>query len=274
MLLKTRMERYFTDEEESAVRTRKNQDLYQKIYNDNDLTSSNVTVLDNASEIDISKIKELVQNREGYKRVRDYQSVLKTPSMEDEQEEYDIYEDIDNKIYDINMILEDAKSKRGTSEREKYRSLRNTQYDILSKLDLNEVGESENKDDEDEMATDFFTQDKTGKDFITSLHTEMKGVDEKLVKTSADLFSDLRGSDDTILTEAITEETAKTVTTTTTEEDETFYTSHMSFTKEDFEGFQNLQTTVKKNNRLIKILIAILIMLIVATCVFVVINMI
>ena len=270
MLLKTRMERYFTDQEEIA-RTSKNQDLYQDIYTD--LPSSNVTVLNNESEIDISKIKELVQNREGYKRVKDYQTVLNTPSLDEDNEEYDIYEDIDNKIYDINMILEDAKSKRGPSDREKYRSLRNTQYDILSKLNLNEAAEP---DPEDEMVTDFFTQDKTMKDFITSLHTEVTGGEEKTLsqtKTSVDLFADLKGSDNTILTEAITEEKAKTVKTTS-EEDETFYTSHMNFTKEDFEGFQNLQSTVKKNNKLIKVLIAILTVIIIAVAGFVVFTMI
>lgn len=270
MLLKTRMERYFEGEEE-IVRTKKNQDLYQDIYND--LPSSNVTVLNNESEIDISKIKELVQNREGYKRVREYQSILKTPSLDDDKEEYDIYEDIDNKIYDINMILEDAKSKRGTSERERYRSLRNTQYDILSKLDLNEASEPEQ---EDEMVTDFFTKDKTIKDFITSLHTEIKGTDETTItqtKTSVDLFADLKGSDNTILTEAITEEKAKEVKKAN-EDDETFYTNHMNFTKEDFEGFQNLQTTVKKNNRLIKVLIAVLTVIIIAVASFVIFTMI
>jgi len=248
------MERYLDDQEEIA-RTRKNQDLYEDIYNS--LPSSNVAVLDNESEIDISKLKELSQNREGYKRVRQYQSILETDTTNDDQEEYDIYEDIDNKVYDINMILEDAKSKRGTSERERYRNLRNTQYDILSKLNLNEQPEIE------EMSTDFFTQDKTMKELVASICNNSLEDDtvESKSKTAVDLFEDLKGGENTILTEAITNtETVKV----TTEEENTFYTDRLNFTKDDFDGFQNLQTNVKKNNKLMKVLISILTIILVA----------
>lgn len=259
--MKTRMERYF-DEQDEVARTKKNQDLYEDIYNN--LPSSNVTVLDTGSEIDISKIKELVESREGYKRVRQYQSIMKTPDIEEEKEEYDIYKDIDNKIYDINMILEDAKSKRVISDREKYRNMRNTQYDILSKLNLSEEPEVE------EMVSDFFTQDKAMKSFITNIHKEVKESNDKTgvqSKVSVDLFEDLKGGENTILTEALTEEKINSAPNNATE-DAGFYTSHFNFTKEDFEGFQNLQTTVKKNNKLIKVLITILMIVLIAIVVF------
>jgi hypothetical protein len=242
------MERYLSTQNESA-RTTKNKNIYDDLYNNN-LPSSNVSLLDNESEIDISKINELVQNREGYKRVKEFESVLKPKILENDKEEYDIYEDIDNKIYDINMILEEAKSKRGTSEREKYRNLQNTQYNILSKLDLNENEEPEI----DEMVTDFFTKDKAIKELMDD---DVKEKTRSETKTSVDLFEDLKGNEDTILTEAISENKVNTHTKST-EEDSTFYTNHLSFTKEDFEDFQNLQTTVKKNNLLIKVLITIL----------------
>jgi hypothetical protein len=248
----------YVEDQETIARTSKNQDLYQDIYSS--LPSSNVLVPNNESEIDISKLKELTENREGYRRIKDYQSVLNTPASEDEHEEYDIYEDIDNKIYDINQILEDAKSKRVLTDREKYHNLRNTQYNILSKLDLDE----KINEDSEEMVTDFFTKDKTGNDFITALHnelTETKGDAVASNKTSADLFDNLKGEGDTILTEAVKEDKIKTVPSG---EDSTFYTNHLSFTKDDFEGLQTLQTTVKKNNRLIKVLITIFTIILIA----------
>jgi hypothetical protein len=261
-VMKSRMDRYNNDQDQGA-RTAKNQNLYGDIYSST-LSSSNVALLDNESEIDISKIKELVQNREGYKRVKELEPVLQTKTAPLEEEKYDIYEDIDNKIYDINMILEEAKAKRPTSDREKYRSLKNTQYNILSNLNLNEEKE------EDEMVTDFFTQDKTMKSLVTSFNDEDKEEKEKTrsdAKTSVDLFEDLKGNNGTVLTEPVKEE--KPVLNKT-DEANTFYTSHMNFTKEDFEDFQILQTTVKKNNRLIKVLITTLIVVLVAIVIFLV----
>lgn len=246
--MKSRMDRYNNVEQNQSARTKKNQDLYEDIYS-NTFSSSNVTLLDNASEIDISRIQELVQNREGYNRIKEFKSILKTPVAEEENENYDIYEDIDNKIYDINMILEEAKAKRGTSEREKYRNLKNTQYNILTKLNLNE------EEEKDEMVTDFFTQDKTIKDLLVTLDEDKN--QELQTKTSLDLFENLKGNN-TVLTEPISEETKK-ININNSEENDTFYTSHLNFTKEDFEDFQSLHNTVKKNNTLIKVLISILI---------------
>lgn len=256
--MKTRMERYVENLDDTA-RIKKNEELYEDIYNN--LPSSNISSLDNESEIDLSKIKEIVSSREGYKRVKEYQSIVKTKDdLEEENEEYDIYEDIDNKIYDINMILEDAKSKRVVSEREKYRNLRNTQYDILSKLEFKD----EKEETEEMMATDFFTQDKEIKGLIKDVNKSNDEIRDNFTeetshtKTSSDLFDSLKGNENTILTEAIKEDTVINEMTDFNNKENTFYTSHLSFTKEDFEGFQNLQTTVKKNNRLIKVLITVL----------------
>jgi hypothetical protein len=255
------MERYLNNQDQPA-RTTKNHDLYETIYND--LPSSDVDTRTNESEIDISKIKELIQSREGYNRIKQYESVLKTPVLDDDNEEYDIYDDIDNKIYDINTILENARANRTTSEREKYRNLRNTQYDILSRLNLNEETPTQ---ESDEMVTDFFTQDKSLQNMITNLHSNINESDSKAEPqnlTSADLFEDLKGNENTILTEAVTPEKESQIEIKK-EEDATFYTDHLNFTKDDFEGFQNLQTTVKKNNKLVKVMISILAIILVAT---------
>ena len=49
--------------------------------------------------------------------------------------------------------------------------------------------------------------------------------------------------------------------------DKSFYTSSMSFSKEDFEGFEELEKSVKKNSIITTIMIVLLIIFIVATLV-------
>lgn len=83
--MKTRMERYKVNQERTC-RTQKNEALYEKIY-EKALPSSDVALLDNESEIDISKIKDLVQQREGYKRIKEFESVLLKPNLEENDEE-------------------------------------------------------------------------------------------------------------------------------------------------------------------------------------------
>ena len=47
--------------------------------------------------------------------------------------------------------------------------------------------------------------------------------------------------------------------------DKSFYTNSMSFSKEDFEGFDELEKTVKKNNKMVKLGIVALVLLALAT---------
>ena len=54
--MRTRMDKYHNNEE-LLERTSKNDSLYEQLYREKQTLSSNVTVLDNIDEIDISKIK-------------------------------------------------------------------------------------------------------------------------------------------------------------------------------------------------------------------------
>ena len=232
--MKTRTERYL-DNNEDVVRTNKNKELYDDIYKNSPLSYTPIN--NNENEIDITKLNELLQNREGYRKVSKYREIVNDEYLEEDNIESDIYKEIDEKIYDINLILEDAKNKREDSL--KTRSLRNTQYNILSKLDLNE------KNEEPEMDKEFFSKDKV----IDTLMEEN------------DLLDELKGKDNTILTGPINNNEVS---------NDSFYTSKLNFTKEDFEGFQDLQTTVKKNNTLIKYLISLLVIVLISISAFVI----
>ena len=61
--MRSRMDRYYKDEE-MLQRTSRNDLLYEELYKEKQEPTSNITVLDNINEIDISKIKEIVSDRE------------------------------------------------------------------------------------------------------------------------------------------------------------------------------------------------------------------
>jgi hypothetical protein len=271
--MQSRMEKYYSNNND-LERSRKNNKLYEDI---NDSTpSTSVTLMDNVSEIDISKIKEMLSNREDYQRVKKYQDIVKKDDDEEEKTEYDIYEDIENKIYDINSILEEARSKRETNdERENRRKLKSTQYNILSKLDLKAMDEEDIKEKE-EMVSDFFTNDKDITKLIEKSVVEEK--EEATEMTTTDLFASLKSTEDTIMTEPIInsdetkDEKIELEDTVEEKQADTFYTNVMSFTKEDFEELHNLHTTVKSNNRLIRGLILVLIIIMLAIGTYVLMN--
>jgi hypothetical protein len=263
--MKTRIEKYHKNS--NLKRTQKNDHLYEKLY-EIDSTPVEVELLDNVKEIDISKIKEMIDNREEYKSMQKYRQIVKTEDAETEPT-YDIYEDIENKMYDINNILEKAKSKRDP-ENEAGKKLRNTQYNILSKLDLNEAIKEQEEDAEiEEMVTDFFTHSG-------DLSKIIEKEDEIEVDKSGDLFSSLKSNNEnTVLTEPIKNEQIKNKEAKDEAElmkDNSFYTNVHSFVKEDFEELQHLQGVVKKNNKLIKIMITILIISIIVLLVLFAIN--
>ena len=67
--MRSRMDRYI-ESNEVLERTSKNDALYEELYKEKQTPRSNVTVLDNINEIDISKIKDIVNSREEYRKTR------------------------------------------------------------------------------------------------------------------------------------------------------------------------------------------------------------
>ena len=73
--MRSRMDRYYKDEE-MLQRTSRNDLLYEELYKEKQEPTSNITVLDNINEIDISKIKEIVNDRENYRKLRNYEDLV------------------------------------------------------------------------------------------------------------------------------------------------------------------------------------------------------
>ena len=192
--MKSRMDKYYKDED-VMQRTSKNDSLYEELYRQKQMPRSNITVIDNVNEIDITKIKTMVDSRENYKRVRDYENIV-NPMDTYRKSEIDYhFDEIDNSNYDINEIL---KNKRSNKEYDstKVRRINNALYDIMER-------ERDIHEEDDESFDLFNTMSRTA------------------VREDTDLFSNLK---DTAVIEKQEEK----------EIEEEFYTNTTKFDSDDF----------------------------------------
>ena len=184
--MSSRMNKYYEEPENLMTRTTRNQDLYKDISKselENYSIKSNATILgDNKNEIDVEKIKKILDTK--------YNEVPKRKTIKIEEEEEEIIEKEDTKEYDINQILEKAKEEKIVNyEEERLRKLRDTQFDILNNLELEEDRE-ENEKEKDDLA-----------ELINTI-----AFNEKHNNEEVDLLSALQGEDNTEVFGAMKEE--------------------------------------------------------------------
>ena len=110
-------------------RSEKNKELYNDLYKDTNY--SNMVVIDDSNEIDINKIKQIIDKEKRPTREtnnNDFYSSLKDYYQISDKEE-------PKKTYDINEVLRDAKNKRDIiEEANEKRKIEN--YKFKSNLDL------------------------------------------------------------------------------------------------------------------------------------------
>ena len=198
--MKSRMDKYYKNEE-VLQRTAKNDTLYDELYREKQVPRSNVSVIDNVNEIDISKIKTMVDSRENYKRVRNYNNIVNPiDSYRDTSIDYS-FDEIDYSNYDINEIIKNKRSdKNYEDESSKVRRITNKEYEILSSLEHNER--------EVEMSEDLINHEKQLKDLFDT-------VSRAAINENTDLFSNLKDDEEE-------------------EPEETFYTNTSKFESDDF----------------------------------------
>ena len=140
--MKSRMDRYYKDED-VMQRTSKNDSLYEELYRQKQIPRSNITVIDNVNEIDITKIKSMVDSRENYRRVRNYENITNPIDTYRKSEINYHFDEIDNSNYDINEILKNKRSNK-TYDSTKVRRINNIEYDIMSRREENVNDEIDN----------------------------------------------------------------------------------------------------------------------------------
>lgn len=223
-------------------RVAKNDDLYKQINNselDNFNVRSNATVIGNQErEIDVEQIKKILDKR--------YNSAPKRRSIRIEERPHEnIISDEPTKEYDLTKVLEKAKDEKvETYEENRAKKLRNTQYNILSNLNIDGEEKEEVKATPEENLMNLIN---------TITINEAKKLEEKNSNSNdidpLDILSDLKGDDDTQVYESMETEVTKITEIKEKENnnqitevknknqeklDNSFYTSNL-FKKNDFE---------------------------------------
>lgn len=225
-------------------RVAKNNDLYKQINNselDNFNVRSNATVIGNQErEIDVEQIKKILDKR--------YNSAPKRRSIRIEERPHEnIISDEPTKEYDLTKVLEKAKDEKvETYEENRAKKLRNTQYNILSNLNIEGEEKEEVKATPEENLMNLIN---------TITINEAKKLEEKNSNSNdidpLDILSDLKGDDDTQVYESMETEVTKITEIKEKEKennnqitevknknqeklDNSFYTSNL-FKKNDFE---------------------------------------
>lgn len=270
--MKTRMEKYYDEENNNiALRQQKNEKLYENIdeYEVDDYKiEANATVLDNnAKNIDVEKIKKILDTK--YNKQPKRRSIV----LEDEEyQEPNISLD-ETREYDINAILERARSEKEVDyEKERLKKIRDTQFDILNSLDI----EEEEKEEEDKSSQNNELMDLINT--ITAKELEVKNTKKEKDLDPLDILTDLKGSDDTVVVDGVHEEEesvgetspimsleeADKIKPTIMENKTQDLTSTLQFTQSDFDDFNDLKKEVKSSRALIYIIIVIVSLIFIA----------
>ena len=182
-----RMDRYNGNTNtSSSSRIDKNQELYQNFSSNSIYT--NITDVTNANAYEINNNKTSHTTREEYQNLRKFQDVEPLPKSKKELEDVNyLYQKRENKVYDINSVLEEARKNRvEKDELEEKRKLKNNAYNILSgsnKKKLEEYREEKKK----RLTT---PEEEEIRELIDTIASKtLAGEIDK--ETSVDLLSDL-----------------------------------------------------------------------------------
>ena len=229
----------------SITRTSKNRHLYDEI--NYKIGYEEIENLDTQTRIDLSELTNpSIKDRESYHKTKDFIDRSKQPVQKQEPEV------VEEKIYDINTVLEEAKKNRVKyDELEKKRRLRENNYATLA--DTNVKLEKEKQEINEKELTDLINT-------ITS-HTLVNEIKEaenlEHTGNNEEILSELLATNvDLHLEEGIAQEF--TSNNKVTEVDDSFYTKSMDLSEQDFELSEELEQDRKIK---IKIIIVVLVIL-------------
>ena len=129
-----RMDRYESKDVQRTSRMDKNRELYQNV--SNNVVYANITDVTNANAFEINNNSEdNYKTRESYQQMKKYQNIENVPKTKKELDDFNhLYQKKENKIYDINTFLEEARKNRETDDLEEKRRLKNNAYNVLAGL--------------------------------------------------------------------------------------------------------------------------------------------
>jgi hypothetical protein len=268
--MKSRSEKYYDEEKKIyQSRTSRNSNLYKEIskseIDDFNIASNAKVIGENASNsVNVDKLKEILEKN--YHDIPKRREVKLVPEIEENPIEFE-----ETKEYDINAILEKAREEKEVDyEKERLKKLRDTQYDILKNLDI-----------EEEPKETKAAGEKTKEELLELINTITENELQKTKLDPLDILTDLKGNDSntmvmganetTGILKDLVEEKQKTETTSKTPKehkenkiDNSFYTNSLSFTQSDFDDFNDLKEDIKSHKIILHIIIVIITIAIIA----------
>ena len=182
----SRMDRY-KSETSPLSRTSKNQELYQNV--SNNTIYANITDVTNANAFEIKNNNKTSRTtRESYQQMKKYQNVEPVPRTRKELDDFNyLYPKKENKVYDINSVLEAARKNRVEKDnKEEKRKLKNNEYNILSGVNK-EALEKYREEKKKRMLT---PEEEEIRELVDTIASKtLAGEIDKA--TSVDLLSDL-----------------------------------------------------------------------------------
>lgn len=175
----TRMERYNNSLEDVKItkRSDKNKDLYEKVK----VTEMNPEYIDiNTTNVyEIGSINDVTKRRSSYQKLRSLDDVLEKERTITPLEEKPLPKE--ERLYNIDEILKRAKE---TYKDEDKKRLLNTEYNILTKLDLDKVTSNDgfNKDHYKKMVDDLYSEKEIKQDDGKELFADLMEDENKEIK--------------------------------------------------------------------------------------------
>lgn len=226
--------------DETSSRSARNKKLYEELYNTG--TYSNSVVIDQSKEIDISKIKEIIDKEKNTSEKKNRPDI----NFDDVTKK-----ELEQKVYDINEVLKSAKEKRDIIE-EASEKRKNSKYE--SHLDIEEELSKTRK------VYDKILQEET--ELLDIMNTLANVQAEGSTNSYKDITSDsIKQKTATVQKVELPEDKIEKIDDDGKETTE-YSTNTFMFSKKDFDS-EELAEEIKESNGFIKLLIALLIIAII-----------
>lgn len=283
----SRMDRYKTEEQEHSnySRSDKNKDLYQNIGSNTSYT--NFTDVGRVNAVSLDDARKNYRTREGYQTIKEYSQVERRPKVKKELDEFNyLYQDHENRVYDINSVIENAKKNRGEKDAlEAKRKLKNTNYNILASLNPKELEKyrkekvERNKPDEHELRglIDTITSKtlageiskETGVDLLSDLMAT-SAMDKITPDDEIELSNKILDQESMKKLEEAKKENVDTTSDIMKDLDQSFYTKSMDLSDKDFSFYDDEDE--RKIPTVVKVLLILILLTLVGIGIFFIIQ--
>lgn len=218
--MESRMEKYYREDMSTFARSKKNERLYRELSKEIS-EMDNLPIPDNSNEIDMAGLKKIISSRDEYRKAKELEKtfISNRPLVEDKPKQ-------ENKVYDINVLLENAKNELNRSNVVSNKRMINANF--LTDLEEEVIPKNDEAIEVSEPVV------------------EKKSISSDTDSLPLDILMDLKGNGDTVVTDPIVKEEVTMIKKI--KDGETFYSGSFSFSKKDFEESEEDEDFLEENN--------------------------